>query len=135
MPGPVLAFHVRREGVHRKYRWDRTTGSEASQLVIDSVVVGPEKLFRPIMARRLAQAGVARNDRAVTGFGDRARLPWAPVGIDKQPRIAGQHRRRVQPCRQRPSDRSSADVPGYVPVQFRIGEASPLTASGSLLLA
>ena len=83
----------------------------AREMTGDRAVIGREISARRARARARPQTGIA-GDRDAVAFGwDRTGSVGPAIAIDDEPRIAAQHRRRVEHRREAARHRGGADIP------------------------
>ncbi len=91
------------------------TTAKASERLIDGVVVRPVEGLGARLLLFGTQPDVTGNDNSVAHLQYRLRVARLTVEVDHQPRVAGEHRRRVQAVRQKAGQLGGADVPSDVP--------------------
>ncbi len=84
----------------------------------DGVVIGAIEAVETALAFLRRHRVVRRHDRAVIELADQRRIVLAAVGIDQEPRKAGDHRRRAGQRRKLPRHHLDADVVGDVSVEL-----------------
>ena len=115
VPEPVLAAQRRCERMHREEQRLRSGAAKPCECLVDGVVVGPVKHLGARLLVRRREPDIAGNDDVVADLQNRLRIPGLAIEIDDQPRIGGEHRRRVQAVGQPLGELGGADVPGDVP--------------------
>jgi len=81
------------------------------------------------------QAGITRDRGEFADVRDRGRRIQRAVAVDDEARIILLDQRRAKRVRQKPAETGNADIPGDVPLAFRLGKPKRPSARGMRLPA
>jgi hypothetical protein len=83
----------------------------------DGVVIGIKSDFGAARGLGGVDIAIACNGDAIAHLWDRGRIVGWTIAVDENPRIAREHRGRIEECAQTPGERARADVPGDVALE------------------